>query len=163
MTQKALNQAADLEIRDTVSRLIDDSAINYEESNYEAGRRDALIDNGKALFIAGAKWRIDSVWHNANKEPKHGEYFLYENVVHAYHVDGIYPSEDEPFVWGDYVKDWGLIRWAYIKDLVPNIKINYGNNSIIYRIHSYRVNSPYNCRRVITYIVCHHYRLVQNH
>ncbi len=122
MTQKALNQAADLEIRDTVSRLIDDSAINYEESNYEAGRRDALIDNGKALFIAGAKWRIDSVWHNANKEPKHGEYFLYENVVHAYHVDGIYPSEDEPFVWGDYVKDWGLIRWAYIKDLVPNIK-----------------------------------------
>lgn len=122
MTQKALNQAADLEIRDTVSRLIDDSAINYEESNYEAGRRDALIDNGKALFIAGAEWRIDSVWHNANKEPKHGEYFLYENVVHAYHVDGIYPSEDEPFVWGDYVKDWGLIRWAYIKDLVPNIK-----------------------------------------
>lgn len=51
--------------------------------------------------------------------PKYDEYFLYENVVHAYHIDGIYPSEDEPFVWEDYIKDWGLIRWAYVKDLIP--------------------------------------------
>lgn len=71
-------------------------------------------------FIAGAEWRINSVWHDAKEEPKYDEYFLYENVVHAYHVDGIYPSEDEPFVWDDYVKDWRLTRWAYIKDLIPN-------------------------------------------
>lgn len=72
-----------------------------------------------ADFMEGAEWRINSVWHDAKEEPKYDEYFLYENVVHAYHVDGIYHSEDEPFVWDDYVKDWGLIRWAYIKDLIP--------------------------------------------
>lgn len=71
-------------------------------------------------FADGAQWRINSVWHDANEKPKYDEYFLYENAVHAYHVDGIYPSEDEPFVWNDYVKDWGLIRWAYMKDLIPN-------------------------------------------
>ena len=71
-------------------------------------------------FVIGAEWRINSVWHDAKEEPKYDEYFLYENVVHAYHVDGIYPSEDEPFVWDDYVKDWRLTRWAYIKDLIPN-------------------------------------------
>ena len=99
---------------------IEKAAQNYSNTiiySDEYGRYDVIES-----FKTGAEWRIDSVWHNANKEPKHGEYFLYENVVHAYHVDGIYPSEDEPFVWGDYVKDWGLIRWAYVKDLVPNIK-----------------------------------------
>lgn len=69
-----------------------------------------------------AEWRINSVWHDVKEEPKYDEYFLYENIVHAYHVDGIYPSKDEHFVWNDYVKDCGLIRWAYIKDLTPNIE-----------------------------------------
>ena len=73
-------------------------------------------------FIDGAEWRINSVWHGVKEEPKYDEYFLYENAVHAYHVDGIYPSEDEPFVWNDYVKDWGLIRWAYVDDLKPNME-----------------------------------------
>lgn len=76
-------------------------------------------DDLETAFENGAKWRINSVWHDAKEGPKYDEYFLYENVVHAYHVDGIYPSEDEPFVWDDYVKDWRLIRWAYIKDLIP--------------------------------------------
>lgn len=66
-----------------------------------------------------AEWRINSVWHSNTEVPKYDEYFLYENVVHAYHIDGIYPSEDETFVWEDYIKDWGLIRWAYVKDLIP--------------------------------------------
>lgn len=88
---------------------IKEPAINYEPTRFVAYR----------AFMPGAEWRINSVWHDAKEEPKYDEYFLYENVVHAYHVDGIYPSEDEPFVWDDYVKDCGLIRWAYIKDLIP--------------------------------------------
>ena len=71
-------------------------------------------------FMKGADWRINSVWHDANEEPKYDEFFLYENVIQAFHVDCIFPSQDEAFVWDDYVKDWGLMRWAYIKDLIPN-------------------------------------------
>lgn len=93
------------------------AAEEYEDSLTYSSVKEQY-DVQKA-FEAGAKWRINSVWHDAKEEPKYDEYFLYENVAHAYHVDGIYPSEDEPFVWDDYVKDWGLIRWAYIKDLIP--------------------------------------------
>lgn len=96
---------------------IEKAAEEYEDSLTYSSVKEQY-DVQKA-FEAGAKWRINSVWHDAKEEPKYGEYFLYENVIHAYHVDGIYPSEDEPFVWDYYVKYWGLIRWAYIKDLIP--------------------------------------------
>lgn len=115
MTQEALNQAADLEIRDTVSRLIDDSAINYEESNYEAGRRDALIDNGKALFIAGAKWRINNAWHFIKEIPKEFK------AIIAIRQDG--SCEKVYFTdlsrWKSLIKRCKIIKWAYLEDLLP--------------------------------------------
>lgn len=77
-------------------------------------------DDLETAFENGAEWRINSVWHDANEEPKYDEFFLYENVIQAFHVDCIFPSQDEAFVWDDYVKDWCLMRWAYIKDLIPN-------------------------------------------
>lgn len=111
MTQKALNQAADLEIRDTVSRLIDDSAINYEESNYEAGRRD----NGKALFIAGAKWRINNAWHFIKEIPKEFK------AIIAIRQDG--SCEKVYFTdlsrWKSLIKRCKIIKWAYLEDLLP--------------------------------------------
>lgn len=97
---------------------IEKAAGDYSGSSLGFTDNNSVMAKHKA-FVDGAEWRINSVWHDAKEEPKYDEYFLYENVVHAYHVDGIYPSEDEPFVWDDYVKDWGLIRWAYIKDLIP--------------------------------------------
>lgn len=96
---------------------IQKAAEQYAFSQVPDARERYLLSKG---FKDGAKWRINSVWHKPNEEPKYDKYFLYENVVHAYHIDGIYPSEDELFVWNDYVKDWGLIRWAYIEDLIPN-------------------------------------------
>ena len=75
--------------------------------------------NLQTAFKAGAEWHINSVWHDANEEPKYDEFFLYENVIQAFHVDCIFPSQDEAFVWDDYVKDWGLMRWAYIEDILP--------------------------------------------
>lgn len=88
---------------------IKEAAVNYD-SRLIAFR----------AFMKGADWRINSVWHDANEEPKYDEFFLYENVIQAFHVDCIFPSQDEAFVWDDYVKDWCLMRWAYIKDLIPN-------------------------------------------
>lgn len=103
MTQQEIDKAA------TDSCVIENSIFN-----------PSLIPYYEQGFKDGSKWRIDSVWHGVKEEPKYDEYFLYENAVHAYHVDGIYPSEDEPFAWDDYVKGWGLIRWAYMKDLIPD-------------------------------------------
>lgn len=102
-----------------VRKAASDNAEKISNVAYSGGGHIGQ-DDLETAFENGAEWRINSVWHDANEEPKYDEYFLYENAVHAYHVDGIYPSEDEPFVWNDYVKDWGLIRWAYMKDLIPN-------------------------------------------
>ena len=93
----------------------------------EENIKEAAVNNDPRFiaikaFIKGTEWRINSVWHDAKEEPKYNEYFLYENVVHTYQIDGIYLSEDEPFVWNNYVKDRKLTRWAYIKDLIPNTK-----------------------------------------
>lgn len=63
-----------------------------------------------ADFIEGAKWRINSVWHDATEKPKLGELIIVEVYgkiwdYGKYDVcDTIHPKA----------------RWAYIKDLIPN-------------------------------------------
>lgn len=106
--------------KDMTREDIEKAALKGVEEYVNSGNLKGFRGSYCKGFMEGADWRINSVWHDAKEEPKYDEYFLYENIVHAYHVDGIYPSEDEPFVWDDYVKDWRLIRWAYIKDLIPN-------------------------------------------
>lgn len=101
MTQKEINKASE----------------DFSEREYEIGD----IDKGPLYkgFYHGAIWRVNSVWHDAREQPKCDTFFIYENVIRAFHVDVVFPPEDEVFVWEDYVKDWGLIRWAYIEDLLP--------------------------------------------
>lgn len=61
-------------------------------------------------FMEGAKWRINSVWHDATEKPKLGELIIVEVYgkiwdYGEYDVcDTIHPKA----------------RWAYIKDLIPN-------------------------------------------
>lgn len=109
MTQKELDQAAN----------------EYDESlTYSSVSEQYDV---KKAFVTGAKWRINSVWHDAREQPQCDTFFIYENVIHAFHVDGVFPTEDEVFVWDDYVKDWGLIRWAYIEDILPIKRTDYDN------------------------------------
>ena len=97
---------------------IEKAAGDYSGSILGFTDNKSVMEKHKA-FADGAQWRINSVWHDASEEPKYDEFFLYENVIQAFHVDCIFPSQDEAFVWDDYVKDWCLMRWAYIKDLIP--------------------------------------------
>ena len=67
-------------------------------------RRDA--------FRAGAKWRINSVWHAPDEHPRIGSY-----VVALY--------EDEHIYFGkvrDYYNSVPIKTWAYIDDLLPETK-----------------------------------------
>lgn len=65
----------------------------------------AMVD-----FIEGAKWRINSVWHDASEKPKLGELIIVEVYgkiwdYGKYDVcDTIHPKA----------------RWAYMKDLISN-------------------------------------------
>lgn len=122
MKREDVEKAAKKEIEDTISYAIRCEEIDNEESNYEAGRRDALYDFGKDFFTAGAEWRINSVWHPATERPKDGEYLtiLHENnnvvIEIAPWRNGKYQGSYHIGVYFGCVK---VIRYANIYHLLP--------------------------------------------
>jgi hypothetical protein len=74
-------------------------------------------------FKAGAEWRINSVWHDINKEkPQDGKQCLLEityknGYVPYYHLTQWYEMNE--FVFHDRC---AKVRWAYIEDLLPNME-----------------------------------------
>lgn len=77
-------------------------------------RNFSMSDTAKA-FTEGAKWRINSIWHDWGETPENGRAVLCE-------ID----NHEETF--NDYVtSDSGLpherysdiIRWAYVDELLP--------------------------------------------
>lgn len=81
-----------------------------------------FIEIERQGFIRGANWRIDSIWHKPDEKPDDNEYFLYRNCVNAFHTDLLTlhnDYEDNPPEWNDFVKDYGVVGWVYIKDILP--------------------------------------------
>lgn len=66
-------------------------------------------------FMEGAKWRINSVWHDASKAPKQSKMLI------AICKDGrevlCGPNNSD---WKTTVKIFFIVKWAYIEDLIPN-------------------------------------------
>lgn len=71
-------------------------------------------DEFKKGFIAGANWRINSVWHDASERPDTDKGDLLVIVKDAFGKD-VYVRQN-----AYYVLKYGCVRWAYIKDLIPN-------------------------------------------
>lgn len=67
-------------------------------------------------FIEGAKWRINSVWHDINEIPKDGRIILllgkYGTII-LYGPNMMYYKEA-------VIADGGFLKWAYKEDLIPN-------------------------------------------
>lgn len=69
-------------------------------------------------YVAGAEWRINSVWNDANKIPDKAELTLVEfpdgriDIVYFHTIKS----------WRSMVKRNGTIRWAYVEDLKPNME-----------------------------------------
>lgn len=68
----------------------------------------------EAAFIKGADWRINSVWHDASERPDTDKGDLLVIVKDAFGKD-VYVRQN-----AYYVLKYGCVRWAYIKDLIPN-------------------------------------------
>ena len=118
MTREQIEKAAKIYIDKFLPDHIDYANINNEEDNYESGRNNALCEFGEEIFKAGSRWRINSVWHDCQKElPKReGEQILLEAVVEG---KAVYI----PVVWvndGKGATD-SMTRWSYISDLIPDI------------------------------------------
>lgn len=74
---------------------------------------------GEALFIDGAQWRINSVWHDNSVRPGEDCDVLVETkhriILDRYDTD--YNELDSGTDWETEVK-----RWAYVSDLLPERK-----------------------------------------
>lgn len=86
------------------------------DSNYTLGKNVGF----KRGFIAGAQWRINSVWHDVREQPEQDKCFIYEIGDGRYETDCIYKKEK--LNWERYAAQLNIIRWAYVDDLLPERK-----------------------------------------
>ncbi len=68
-------------------------------------------------FVNGAEWRINSVWHDAREKPALNEFFVYQTENDEWETDCLYKNTVR---WDVYAVCQRLIRWAYMKDLIPS-------------------------------------------
>lgn len=64
-------------------------------------------------FVDGAKWRINSVWHDGSIKPDTDKGDLLVIVQDGFGKD-VHFSQD-----AYYVLKYGCKRWSYFKDLIP--------------------------------------------
>nr|DAK99781.1 MAG TPA: hypothetical protein [Caudoviricetes sp.] len=60
-------------------------------------------------FMEGAKWRINTVWHNSTEKPVPGKLLLVNTIYGEYDL-----CYYEVYVWNT------VMTWVYMKDLIPN-------------------------------------------
>ena len=129
MNRETIEKEARNFIEDFCHDHIDYTSINYEEDNYEAARNNTLWEFGTEIFMAGAEWRINSVWHDVQKELPAPD----KTVIVEYIIDGerdccfTHRSESprvsvDKHVFNFYVRGAEIIRWAYLEDLLPDRK-----------------------------------------
>ena len=73
-------------------------------------------DDFEAGFHRGANWRINSVWHEGSEKPDTDKGDLLIIVKDAFGKD-VYVRQN-----AYYVLKYGCKKWAYIKDLIPNME-----------------------------------------
>ncbi len=75
-----------------------------------------LKDYGIHCFLDGARWRIDSVWHDMNIMPN----FRQLPILVEHKTGSIHFIDERLSVWAYLKKHY--VRWAYIADLLPDRK-----------------------------------------
>lgn len=101
--------------RETIKKAAYNYTLNDKKCVKDFYELNAKEEIARTAFIAGAEWRINSVWHDIDKEkPMPGKH-----VVNEHWFDFV--AED----WKDLdriMKKWPFKRWAYVDDLMPEGK-----------------------------------------
>lgn len=104
---------------------IENEAKEYAQGKYggENAKQWAIaqIHAGRDGFIAGAQWRINSVWHKPYDIAEPGKDCLVE------HMDGdgnvcIRIDWRSEYEWVNACHYDKVLRWAYVTDLLPDGK-----------------------------------------
>lgn len=75
-----------------------------------------VVMNKHKAFMDGAKWRINSVWHDANKKPDKNQLVVFE--CRKTYGRGYSVNFGENY---DLLKNV-VLKWAYVIDLLPERK-----------------------------------------
>ena len=84
----------------------------------------------RIAFIRGAEWadnnppqgvvNLNKVWHDAKEFPAEAGVILYCTTLGQFCT--VCHGTSSEGLWKVFVKDYGVDKWAYIKDLLPNTK-----------------------------------------
>lgn len=100
--------------------------MTREEEIRSAGQRICWPSESTIAFKKGAEWAdehpkeglvdLSQVWHDAKEEPEKGKFMIGidEDGVSVY----TWVGQDE-CGWLSFAEFNGLIRWAYVNDLLP--------------------------------------------
>lgn len=80
---------------------------------------DRARDISKIAYSVGAQWRINSVWHDAKERPEIDRKLLTCFGSEYCEIDCL---RKEDFDWEYYADKRGIVRWAYVEDLLPERK-----------------------------------------
>lgn len=103
---------------------IEKAAEEYEDSLTYSSVKEQY-DVQKA-FEAGAKWRINSVWHDVEELPKQGSLIAVfdGNDMHLWRAEDIENVINGRKIISITLKECfirqHIIKWAYVEDLLPN-------------------------------------------
>lgn len=113
MTQEEIENAGRIEREKIINELQDGYNNHHHDINLYTVASATIGQYALPLFIAGANWRINSVWHNDTEKPDtdKGDLLVGIEVMGktAYIRQNAY-----------YVLQFGCVRWAYVEDLIPN-------------------------------------------
>lgn len=101
--------------RETIQQAALEHAVNTTGLDYIG---EVECENG---FIAGALWRIESVWHDTCEIPEPGKDCLVEYKDGDGNVCARLDSRSE-YEWVNACHYDKIIRWAYVSDLLPDGK-----------------------------------------
>ena len=108
--------------RETIEKAALEHALNTTGLDYIG---EVACESG---FMAGAQWRINSVWHDREEQPEVGRWFIFKaddtNPFKkptikkiAYYTNRI--ENDKGLDWLKMVAEYKILCWAYVDDLLP--------------------------------------------
>lgn len=89
--------------------------------------KEYYSDNIKCYdaFLHGVEWadqhpNLESIWHDASEEPLYNEEIIYQDEDNYVFITDIEDKEFYENGWKGLIKMDCVVRWAYVKDILPN-------------------------------------------
>ena len=73
-------------------------------------------------FLHGVEWADEhpvDVWHDIEEKPSYSPQIIYQDKSGFCYITSRQEMYAYDWEWQRYVADFQIVRWAYIKDLLP--------------------------------------------